>query len=163
MAGGTGSGSGAADPALFVDRLVVLTPAAAERDAVDRVTALWQAVGARTLAMSAADHDRAVARSSHLPQLIAYALAATLDADAEKVRVLDLAGPGLGDMTRLAASDPEMWLPIVDANREHLLAAIDELAAQWAELRATVDRGDRAALRALIARARALRHELEER
>jgi len=79
-------------------------------------------IGARVVVLGAAEHDRIVSLTSHLPQLVSTALAATVGenlADDDELRV---AGPGLLDSTRLALSSYELWRDILATNAD----AIDE-------------------------------------
>ncbi|GAC1611419.1 MAG: prephenate dehydrogenase [Mycobacteriales bacterium] len=115
LAGREVTGPGAATSELFVGRPWVIcpSPATSER-ARSVVIALAVACGAQTLTMSAAEHDRAVALSSHLPQIAASALAGQLlDGDAAAPTV---SGPGLHDSTRIAASHPDLWVDILATN-----------------------------------------------
>lgn len=79
------------------------------------VDAMIEACGARREIVDAEEHDRAVAMTSHLPQLLSTALAAyAADAD------LRFAGSGLKTFLRLAASDAAVWKPVFDANRANI-------------------------------------------
>jgi prephenate dehydrogenase len=128
LAGRETGGFGAADATLFDDRTWAIVPA---RDAAAqaRLEALVVALGARPLRLPAADHDRLVAISSHLPQMLSVALGAQLAAagDADP-RVYDLCGPGMQSMLRLAHSDAELWAPIAQANAGALAEALDAVA-----------------------------------
>ena len=80
--------------------------------------------------MPAADHDRLVAASSHLPQLLSVALGAYLaGVGTADERVYDLCGPGMRSMLRLAASDAALWVPIAQANATALADALESVAA----------------------------------
>ena len=129
LAGRETGGFGAADATLFEDRTWAIVPG---RDpaAQARLETVIGALGARPLVLSAADHGRLVAISSHLPQVLSVALgalvAATGDADA---RVYDLCGPGMQSMLRLAHSDAELWAPIAKANAVAVAEALESIAA----------------------------------
>jgi prephenate dehydrogenase len=115
LAGRERSGAVAARADLFLGRPWVLTP---DPRVPARVLAAVRAVvldlGATPVTMTAAAHDAAVARVSHLPQVLASLVAARLrDAPADAVT---LAGQGLRDVTRIAASDPTLWVQILGAN-----------------------------------------------
>lgn len=158
LAGKAESGAGAADVDLFRGATVVLTPCHVTSARLrERIRMLWERLDARVLEMSAAEHDEALATSSHLPQMVAYILAAAADGAPARERIVALAASGFRDTTRLAASDPDMWTDIAQLNRAALLSAIDDFAALWAKLRKAVDEEDEAALRELIAAARRLR------
>ena len=131
MAGSHHTGPLTAAAELFVDRTWVLTPTEANPQwAIDRVRRLATLCEARVLELDAASHDRAVAEVSHFPQLISSLTAARLaEVPGEDLR---LAGQGVRDVTRIAASDVELWRQIVAANlhpiRAQLTAMRDDLA-----------------------------------
>lgn len=129
LAGRETGGFAAADAALFEGRTWAIAPA---RDAAAqaRLEALVTALGARPLVIGAGEHDRLVAISSHLPQLLSVALGAQLAAagDADK-RVYDLCGPGMASMLRLAHSDAALWAPIAKANATAVAEALEAVAA----------------------------------
>ncbi len=84
-------------------------------------------VGAMPLEMTPEEHDRSVALTSHVPQVVASLLAARLaTADEDSLR---LAGQGVRDTTRIAASAPELWVQILGANAEPVVEVLDALAA----------------------------------
>lgn len=93
-------------------------------DAREIITALWRAVGAETVAIDAQCHDAMLARTSHIPHVLAASIA-TLAARQGDVR--QLIGNGYRDMTRIAASRPEVWRDITMTNREAILEGLDEL------------------------------------
>jgi prephenate dehydrogenase len=134
MAGATTSGIDAADATLFRGRPWVLTTDTAEPSAVRRIAALARAVGARPVVMSAADHDRVAAFVSHLPQLVASVLMGVVG-DSIGAPGLRLAGPGLRDTTRLAASPTALWKGICRANRDHIDAALGLMIERLVALR----------------------------
>lgn len=134
MAGRELSGPLAAQAALFKGRPWVLTPT--ERTGTETLNLALELIalcGAVPVLMDAAEHDRAVALVSHTPQLVASLMAARLEtAEPSTVR---LAGQGLRDVVRTAASAPAMWMDILDANAGVVADVLDDLAA---DLTATV-------------------------
>lgn len=128
MAGNEGSGFGASCATLFQGRRWILVPGRDPR-ALRRVRHLVCEVGARPVTMSAIAHDRVVARLSHLPQLVAWALVATAHEDAVARRYMKLAGPGFRDMTRLARSPRALWREILRSNRAEVARALASLRA----------------------------------
>lgn len=114
MAGRERSGAGAADCDLFVGRPWVIVADGATPQAELVVRNLAVDVGATPLRMAAAEHDEAVAAVSHVPQLVSSLLAARLEELPESA--LALAGQGLRDTTRIAASDPRLWSAILVGN-----------------------------------------------
>ncbi len=129
MAGSQHSGPITARADLFVDRTWVVTPHRRSADrSVRRVVEAVQACGARPMTMDVDAHDAAVARVSHLPHLMSVLMAGHLievpDGD------LVLAGQGLRDVTRIAASDPGLWEQIVGANAGAVLNELRGVADQ---------------------------------
>lgn len=128
MAGRELSGPSAARADLFDDRLWILTPSeSADQARLAQVNDMVTRIGAVPLVMSVHDHDEAVALVSHTPQVLASILAGQLrDATPEHVAI---AGQGLRDMTRIAASNVDLWTEILMANGpavDEILAAIQE-------------------------------------
>ena len=117
----------------------------------------WAALGSRTVAMPADTHDRLVARCSHLPHLLASALAGrVLDAEHGEQQA-QLCATGFRDMTRLAAGSPVMWRDIVGSNRDNILAAIDEFADELGQLRGLIAGDSPEAIEAWLQRAKVAR------
>jgi prephenate dehydrogenase len=124
--------------------------------AVDTVVAFLEALGARAIRCTAAEHDAAVAMVSHLPYLVASALAATAAQAGPLARVL--AGPGIKDTTRLAEFPFDIQGEVARRNA-HLPAAAAKLQARLASILAAVTASPEAA-RAALEQARAAREEL---
>jgi prephenate dehydrogenase len=126
MAGSERSGPLAASAALFDGRPWAVAPHDASHPAgVELVTALAVACGASPVRFTPEEHDQAVARTSHLPHLLASLVAGRLtDAPREH---LALSGQGIRDVTRIAAGDPELWQQIVGGNAAALTALLREV------------------------------------
>ncbi len=155
-------GPDAAQADLFCGRKVVLTPFPGQIAAhLDRVRALWEACGAEVVLLDAARHDEALAAVSHLPHLLAYALVAHVAGAVNGAENMSLAGGGFRDVTRIAASSPEMWRDIALANRAALLAELDAYQGVLGVLRAALERADGAALMSVFEAARAARRAWE--
>lgn len=125
---------------LFIARPWVLTSEGADPDRVDAVQELTVAVGAVPVRMSAAQHDEAMALVSHAPQVAASVMAGLL-ADADP-RLVDLAGQGLRDTTRIAAGDPGLWADILLGNREAVLPVLQRLSQNLDRIRAALRDAD---------------------
>ncbi|MBC7816059.1 MAG: prephenate dehydrogenase/arogenate dehydrogenase family protein [Planctomycetaceae bacterium] len=144
---------------LFEGRVCVVTPIeSSSRNTVERLTAFWRAIGMSVLEMSPEAHDRALAQSSHVPHVVASALAQTL-ADENR----SLAATGFADTTRIAAGDPEVWVPILMDNRDAVLTRLDEFSSQVAAFREALAHGDADELRHLWERGKAIREQLQVR
>lgn len=140
MAGKERSGVEAAEAGLFVNRPYVLTPQAGFSHPFEPVFRNWlNAFGTHVISLDAADHDRVVAFTSHLPQLVSTALAATLESASDPL-FSELHGTGLLDMSRLALSSPSLWSSIIATNRERILSALDAFSAELAAVRDAVER-----------------------
>jgi prephenate dehydrogenase len=164
IAGSDASGAGAATATLYRNREVIVTalPENAS-ETVARVRAAWQTCGARVTEMTPADHDAVLAAVSHLPHLLAYALMHELAARADAAELFAHAGTGLRDVTRLAASHPEMWRDVCLANRPALLGELRRYQNALAELGALLEQSDGAGLERVFAAARAARRAWHER
>jgi prephenate dehydrogenase len=161
IAGAEKSGAGAARPNLFNGKPVVLTPIAeTDEYAFKRVRAVWQLTGAKTVRMDVALHDMALAATSHLPHVLAFAMMNEVAQRPEGEAMLSLTGGGFRDFTRIAASSPEMWRDICLANRDVLCAEIDVFTARLAALRSCIATGDGPALEREFSAARAAREAL---
>jgi prephenate dehydrogenase len=151
LAGGHRSGWDASHRDLYAWSRVFLCPTPRTRpDALERVRALWELVGALPEVIDAAEHDRRVAWTSHLPQVAATALALALDAAGLPRREL---GPGGRDTTRLAASSPEMWTAICLDNAALVEAALAGFEAQIVGVRSAIAARDAGALREMFTEA----------
>jgi len=150
MAGSERSGPLAASAALFDGRPWAVTPHDdVDRAAVDVVLALVAACGAQPVILSPAEHDAAVARTSHLPHLMAVLVAGRL-ADASPAH-LALSGQGVRDVTRVAGGDPVLWQQIITSNAAAVLGLLDEVRQRLDLLREAVATGERDALAGLLA------------
>lgn len=155
MAGREVSGPAAARADLLDDRLWIITPSGHEgQEHLARVRRLIDTCGATVTEMDAAEHDAAVALVSHAPQMIASTLASVLlEEPAER---LGIAGQGMADTTRIAASNADLWVQILRANAgpvagvlrqvmDRLQVATDTLAAgaqaDWAPVAQILEQG----------------------
>jgi prephenate dehydrogenase len=101
--------------------------------------------------MDAAAHDRRVAWTSHLPQIVSSALGCTLAG--ENIAWSEL-GPGGKSVTRLAGSSPEMWTDIALDNAAQLVPALKAMEARLRQIRGLIANGKDTALNHLLADAR---------
>jgi prephenate dehydrogenase len=145
IAGGENSGLEASTADLYQDAKCIVTPTdATDKTALEKISALWQAVGMKVVSLSAEEHDFIFGAVSHLPHIVAYALMNTLGAlkTPDGREVTAYSGAGLKDITRIASSDPVMWRDICLSNREHSLNLIDLFQNKLEEIRSTIERGD---------------------
>lgn len=158
IAGTENSGAGAARADLYRDKNVILTPQPETGKQALRVArAVWQQCGARVVRLDAREHDAILAAVSHLPHVVAFALVNALARRPDARKLFGFSGGGLRDTVRIAGSSPEMWRDICLANREALLAALDDYSAELARARAAIERGEGATLGAMFENARTVR------
>jgi len=129
----TGSEKKGIDSAEMVHLLgapCVVTPTQqTDNEAYRKVDEFWKSIGLKTVRMSPDDHDATLARSSHLPHVLAAALVCI-----QTDRSMAVSGPGLRDMTRLAGSDPAMWSDIAEQNALEVSRALKELGQEIVRL-----------------------------
>jgi prephenate dehydrogenase len=141
---------------LFESRVVVVTPEDHTAPGlVERVKEFWESLGAEVVLLSPEEHDRALAATSHLPHLIAAALAS-----ATPEEWLRLAGGGWADTTRIAAGDPELWTQIFSQNRAAVLDALRRFEHRLATFDEALDEGDPATLTLRLQEAKRIRDAL---
>ncbi|MBV9971596.1 MAG: prephenate/arogenate dehydrogenase family protein, partial [Xanthobacteraceae bacterium] len=160
VAGTEHSGPDAGFAELFNGRWCILTPPPeTEPEAVERLSAFWQALGAKVAVMSAEHHDLVLAITSHVPHLIAYTIVGTADELSAVTRseVLQYSAGGFRDFTRIAASDPTMWRDIFLANKAAVMEMLGRFNADLSRLTHAIEEGDGAALFDLFTRTRAIR------
>lgn len=158
IAGAEKSGVQAAQANLFTERKVILSPTpTTSSQALEVVTQLWQACGAQVLHMDVNKHDEVLARTSHLPHLLAFSLVETLARKDERLDIFRYAAGGFRDFTRVAASDPIMWRDIFLANKQATLAALDEFLEGVDRLKTAVEQEDATALVEIFTTAKAAR------
>ena len=156
LAGSEKKGARHADGRLFEDRLTVVTPTERTNPAaVERVCAFWQALGARVQRMTPGDHDQALALTSHLPHLLASALAGILPAE-----LRGLTASGFRDTTRVAGGDPALWTAIFAQNRAAVSASLELLQERLHLFRSAFAAGDWARVDDLLAQAKRNRDAL---
>jgi prephenate dehydrogenase len=127
--------------------------------AAESIASFWQhTMEASPIRISAENHDRQLAWTSHLPQAVAYALARSL---AEHGLAGVSYGSGAKDTTRLAASNPEMWIDILLYNQPALSEALEQTEGHLAELRRLLAVRDLAGLHRFLSAAQAFRQGID--
>lgn len=160
IAGTEHSGPESGFAELFAGRYCILTPpTGTDPAAVARIEALWQQAGMMVETMSAHDHDRVLAITSHLPHLIAYTIVGTATdlADEARSEVIKFSAGGFRDFTRIAASDPVMWRDIFLNNRDAVLEMLARFTEDLTALQRAIRWGEGDTLQDRFARTRAIR------
>ena len=160
LAGAATSGFDSARPDLFEGRTWLLTPAAGcDPRAIECLRSFVSGLGARPKLIDAPAHDRLMAAVSHLPQMAASALM-RVAGELAGPDGLELAGPGLFDTTRLAASPSDVWSDICATNADHLGWALDQYITALISLKAIVT--ERGRIDEVFVPAREWRRRLEQ-
>jgi prephenate dehydrogenase len=147
LAGSEKNGPEASSADLLEGRVVVVTETdVSHHDVVDTIDEFWQSLGARVVRMSPGDHDAAMASTSHLPHLLASALAVATPHD-----FLPLTATGWQDTTRIASGDVELWQQIFQSNRSRALKALADFETVLAQFHAALEAGDEVQLAKLLA------------
>jgi prephenate dehydrogenase len=134
----------------------VVTPTAQTNpEAVEQTCAFWRALGSRVKRMTPEEHDQALALTSHLPHLLASALAGVLPPELQ-----ELTATGFRDTTRVAAGEPSLWTGIFAQNRRAVLDALGVFKGRLEDFRTALERGDEKALDDLLAQAKKVRDAL---
>ncbi|NCF76018.1 MAG: prephenate dehydrogenase/arogenate dehydrogenase family protein [Proteobacteria bacterium] len=146
ISGSEKSGPQAADGDLFDGCTVVLTPLANTASAAQQACAsFWEALGASLVSMTADEHDAALAVTSHLPHLLAFAFMGQVTD-----QHLPLTGGGFRDFSRIAAANPELWWRIMQLNQGALSQALEDYSNNLRALAAAIESGDESQGLALI-------------
>jgi len=158
IAGSEQSGVAAADPYLYRNHKVILTPTPETgKKHLRRINDLWQVTGAEVVHMDVVEHDQVLASTSHLPHLLAYALVDSLAKDEEHDNIFRYAAGGFRDFTRIAASDPQMWHDIMLANSDAIVRSLDLFTENVSQLRGAIVAKDGPSIKDLFQRAKASR------
>ena len=165
LAGTEHSGPRAGFAELFENRYCLIVPQqGSDRDAVARLEALWQGMGALTEEMDAEHHDLVLAVTSHAPHLIAYTMVGVAD-DLRRVtdsEVIRYSAAGFRDFTRIAASDPTMWRDVFLHNKAATLEILGRFTEELFALQRAIRTGDGDHLHAYFTRTRAIRRGIIE-
>jgi prephenate dehydrogenase len=158
MAGAEKTGVLAANPDLFVNAVCVVTPTQKSNwVAVRRVERFWKSLGARTLRLNPAQHDLLASRSSHLPHVVASALAAYILNPARPKHQAALCANGFRDTTRIASGSPEMWRDIALANHKNIARSVDTFVTELKKFRRVLKNADSKAVAGFFETAKARR------
>ncbi|MDO9162307.1 MAG: prephenate dehydrogenase/arogenate dehydrogenase family protein [Methylococcaceae bacterium] len=139
IAGAEQSGVEASLDDLFVGKRLIITPTDnTSPQALQAIKTLWEKLGSLVSVMDAKHHDGVLAATSHLPHLLAFALVDMLGRKDEQNEIFKYAAGGFRDFTRIASSDPTMWLDICLANRDELIPLIEELKTELGVIQNTL-------------------------
>jgi prephenate dehydrogenase len=147
MAGSERSGVSAARADLFEEAVCVVSPTGTSNPAAaKKIVRFWRSLGAEVLTLTPALHDKFVSRASHLPHLVACALAKQVLDPRRDRRQRDLCAAGFRDTTRVACGSPDLWRDISLANRDNLIRDLADFEKNLRRLRKLLAEGDTAGL-----------------
>lgn len=148
MAGSEQSGVNAASRDLFKNATYILTPTPkTSPDSFQTLHALLTQIGARVISLNPDKHDRVAATISHLPHIVSTALVNLAVSEGEGMdNILTLAAGGFYDMTRIAASSPEMWVDICLENGEAILGVLRHFQTELGDFGRLIEEKDRRGL-----------------
>lgn len=155
IAGKEKSGLAAVDPQLYQDHRILLTPLEeTDADAIDIVRSLWEKTGGIVETLNADHHDNALAATSHLPHVLAFAMVDTLVSRQEINEVFRYAAGGFRDFTRIASGETIMWRDICLTNKESVVNAIGEFETHLAIIKDAIANDDAEMIETVFRRAR---------
>jgi len=164
ICGSERQGLEAATSTLYEGAVVAVTPRGGEDETqVERVIGFWEHLGAEVRQMSPEAHDEVLARTSHLPHMVAALLVATVGRNGEHERIADFCGSGFRSATRLAAGSPELWHDISRSNPESLFQELTAFKEQVETMCRWLREEDFGRLREFLASSRDLREALERK
>ncbi|BBL58551.1 prephenate dehydrogenase [Methylomonas koyamae] len=147
IAGAERSGVEAAMADLYRNRRVIVTPLPnTDPQAADRLSELWQRIGASVSVMAVEHHDTVLAATSHLPHILAFALVGMLGRKDEQREIFKYAAGGFKDFSRIASSDPTMWQDICLANKQEIIPLIQQFQTELGQFERMLQADDAQAL-----------------
>lgn len=163
IAGTENSGPEAAIEGLFRGKVnIICERELSAPDAMETVTALFDALEMKTLFMDPTEHDKHVAYVSHLSHVSSFLLGQTvLDIEKDQKNIFNLAGSGFASTVRLAKSSPDMWAPIFAQNKKYLNQALKEYIRHLQIFQQHLEAGDMEKLHQIMLEANSIRRVLQ--
>ena len=150
IAGSHNSGEQNSQDNLFFDKNVIVSALpTANKEHLQKVKLLWEALQSRVIDLDSKTHDYIFAHSSHLPHFASYALLMTL-MDLKEEDIAQFSGGGFGEFLRLTSSSPEMWADIFALNKDNINASVDSFIGNLNHLKSTINK-EPAIIQALLA------------
>ena len=149
---------------LFENRFCILTPINNNDDFINDIKSFWESIGLEIQIMTAEHHDRVLAMTSHIPQLIAYSIVATASELETHVRdeVIKYSAAGFRDFTRLAGSDPIMWRDVYSMNKDAVLEMLGRFTEDLSTLQKAIRNNDTRFLEKTFSSTREIRKLIEK-
>ena len=149
---------------LFINRFCIITPFENDDKSLKKICSFWNSIGMKIQTMDAEHHDRVLAMTSHIPQLIAYSIVATAT-ELEthlKDEVIKYSAAGFRDFTRLAGSDPIMWRDIYSENKDAVLEMLGRFQEDLSTLQKAIRNNDLSFLEKTFRSTREVRKTIEK-
>jgi prephenate dehydrogenase len=144
IAGAEQSGAKAATSDLFTGKRLIITPTnETSPESLDSIKDFWQMLSASISIMDIEHHDAVLAATSHLPHILAFALVDLLARKDEQNDIFKYAAGGFKDFTRIASSDPGMWLDICVANKIEIVKLIQQFQGELENITQILEKNDR--------------------
>ena len=150
LAGSEQSGMNHSKADLFNDSLCALTPSKTNslNKSYERLAEFWKSLGAKTIILKPEKHDQILALASHLPHAVVFSLMESIPKE-----VIPFAAGGLKDTTRIALSNPEIWIDIFLSNKKNILRSVDSFEKSLQRFKKALAKNDRRNLLSLLIRA----------
>jgi len=149
---------------LFENRFCIITPITKEINYIKKINKFWTLIGMQVEMMEAEHHDRVLAMTSHVPQLIAYSIVATATELESHLKdeVIKYSAAGFRDFTRLAGSDPIMWRDIYSKNKDAVLEMLGRFTKDLSILQKAIKNDDLSFLETTFRTTREVRKTIEK-
>jgi len=149
---------------LFDNRYCIVTPINPDDKFINSISNVWRSFGMTIELMDAKRHDRVLAMTSHIPQLIAYSVVGTAtDLEAQmKEEVIKYSAAGFRDFTRLAGSDPVMWRDVYEKNKDAVLEMLGRFSEDLLTYQKAIRNNDLKFLEDKFSRSKEIRKIIEE-
>lgn len=159
IAGTEFSGPEAAFTGLFQGKInIICNQEESDENAVQKVKHLFEQMGSTNIFMDSSTHDKHITYVSHLSHITSFALSLTVQAlEKDEKNIFNMAGSGFESTVRLAKSSADMWVPIFQANKEHMIAAIDAYINEMKRLKSFIENNENEEMQASIEQANNIR------
>ena len=149
---------------LFENRYCILTPMENNTESTKSISNTWKSFGMNTEIMEPTRHDRVLAMTSHIPQLIAYSVVGTATELESQMKdeVIKYSAAGFRDFTRLAGSDPVMWRDVYEKNKEAVLEMLGRFSEDLLTYQKAIRNNDLKFLEEKFIKSKEIRKIIEE-
>ena len=149
---------------LFDNRYCIITPINSDDNYIDSISKIWRSFGMTVEIMDAERHDRVLAMTSHIPQLIAYSVVGTATELETQMKdeVIKYSAAGFRDFTRLAGSDPVMWRDVYEKNKDAVLEMLGRFNEDLLTFQKAIRNNDLKFLQEKFSRSKEIRKIIEE-